>query len=955
MTWSTKGTTPIVKVATTGSALPTTLGAISTAGIGNIALRKPKPQQSKKRCNGSTPGVQRLYLVMDNAPIHQYKDIEFAIKQLWSVATVAYTSPPYSPELSPIEQLCPKVKRHEFNMSASHSPSSPSRSIGIGRTFNHPIHGDFTRMNQQNLSQVSLYEYNRLVEHTAKNSKSASEDVLLALSGIDGQRHLDVLPCPVPVRPDAFVQYDIDSVVLESEDPPVKAGNGASLYVCPWVQDVYCETSSFGRVIEFGSEDDDEMTYSTLIPYGQIPNRCLAYFGDSGHHFKMNVFFALAIGYEGDKKNRLSEEMNIEFVDSLLLPCLRKCVSPFLQSQVPLSYRHAMTLQRQEGGQLSLLPTKIPGRDLKKATQLMRQVIGENENLAVYQDFFVSYAHGLKCPVTKLSDFSEAFKNEIDMAVAHGETSKLYLDYAIEMLPSDGSNVCGVWLNNAFPSVGDIKCHMAALSPFFPSKELFASRYRYHGVLGFRSLASCGYKASPSVDGSGELGVHSVKMYSSFKRPFYHRKSGGYNHTKDLSAYDVWAYERRAEEYISFTRSTADGMSGQAFPARLEVTVTHDVAWEDQDHLMLLMREVISKHSGFIPTKDVCDLMLNRLYGLELVTQNLKSQARRRSSAAGMSLAVLVAYVASGLTGRPKQDYYYDKVHARCLRSTDSGEDLLFLPYLLQTTPSGDFLCTDAFNTDVLQDIFFTKYNTVSTVPRGATTNAINTRPLCLLEYSFGFVTPSAGSSSVSSSVSSPVVGSSSLLSSSVSSPVVGSSSLLSSSVSSPAACSSSVSSPVVAPPLPPICPHDAASYEFRSIDLESNGVPADLKRRNPILLTQVLLAISHIVVHTGEITVDRMGESTTNANGPGWRRGRFRDYHHNFIPAKRAWMKNHVVSYLFPSVDSFVNDFAFSTLITKRSYARFGSIHAYAVLMHLLLVKDQERLAHRLHKQMHQ
>ncbi|SAM09787.1 hypothetical protein [Absidia glauca] len=47
---------------------------------------------------------------MDNAPIHQSKDIEFAIKQLWSVATVAYTSPPYSPELNPIEQLCPKVK-----------------------------------------------------------------------------------------------------------------------------------------------------------------------------------------------------------------------------------------------------------------------------------------------------------------------------------------------------------------------------------------------------------------------------------------------------------------------------------------------------------------------------------------------------------------------------------------------------------------------------------------------------------------------------------------------------------------------------------------------------------------------------------------------------------------------------------------------------------------------------
>ncbi|SAL96458.1 hypothetical protein [Absidia glauca] len=138
--WKSRRTTPIVKVATTGAALPTTLGAISTAGIGNIALTETETTAVKEKvdrlesnrseyeenkgtttshyplylhdngCNGSTPGVQRLYLVMDNAPIHQSKDIEFAIKQLWSVATVAYTSPPYSPELNPIEQLCPKFE-----------------------------------------------------------------------------------------------------------------------------------------------------------------------------------------------------------------------------------------------------------------------------------------------------------------------------------------------------------------------------------------------------------------------------------------------------------------------------------------------------------------------------------------------------------------------------------------------------------------------------------------------------------------------------------------------------------------------------------------------------------------------------------------------------------------------------------------------------------------------------
>jgi hypothetical protein len=139
------------------------------------------------------------------------------------------------------------------------------------------------------LAQVSLSEYNRLVEHSAMHSKSTTEEVLLALSGIDGQRHVDVLPCPLPVSPNALVQYDIDSIVLESEDPPVNAANSASLYVCPLANDVYSGTSLFGRVVEFGYANDDEMTYSTLIQYGDIPNRCIAYFGDSGHQFKVNI------------------------------------------------------------------------------------------------------------------------------------------------------------------------------------------------------------------------------------------------------------------------------------------------------------------------------------------------------------------------------------------------------------------------------------------------------------------------------------------------------------------------------------------------------------------------------------------------------------------------------------------------------------------------------------------
>ncbi|SAM00636.1 hypothetical protein [Absidia glauca] len=146
------------------------------------------------------------------------------------------------------------------------------------------------------------------------------------------------------------------------------------------------------------------------------------------------------------------------------------------------------------------------------------------------------------------------------------------------------NGTCGVWVNNAYPVVNDLECHLPALAPFFPSAELIKSNYRYDGVLGFASLAGCGYKASPSVDGVGEFGVHSVKMYSTFKRPFFHRQSGRWRHVKELLPYDAWNCDSKKENYFAFMFGATHGMERAAYPCRLEISVSYNVAWEFEDN-----------------------------------------------------------------------------------------------------------------------------------------------------------------------------------------------------------------------------------------------------------------------------------------------------------------------------------------------------------------------------------
>lgn len=135
--WSRVGTRAIVKTPKTKSKMTTILGAISPHGTVNVKVRIPKVAQSKKRKlegnkedKGDNDDVKRTtgtvtghyfnfiastldimdrheefkghYLIMDNAPIHKYKDIKLYVE---SRGYGCVRLPHYSPELNPIEQF----------------------------------------------------------------------------------------------------------------------------------------------------------------------------------------------------------------------------------------------------------------------------------------------------------------------------------------------------------------------------------------------------------------------------------------------------------------------------------------------------------------------------------------------------------------------------------------------------------------------------------------------------------------------------------------------------------------------------------------------------------------------------------------------------------------------------------------------------------------------------------
>ncbi|CEP16997.1 hypothetical protein [Parasitella parasitica] len=133
--WAKKGERAIVKVPKTKASNITILGAISSYGVVNICVRRPrKAEPSKKRKVGGGTSTDRQnkgkkgivtghyfnfiastldvldkheqlkghYIIMDNAPIHTHVDIQTLIE---ARGYGCICLPSYTPELNPIEQF----------------------------------------------------------------------------------------------------------------------------------------------------------------------------------------------------------------------------------------------------------------------------------------------------------------------------------------------------------------------------------------------------------------------------------------------------------------------------------------------------------------------------------------------------------------------------------------------------------------------------------------------------------------------------------------------------------------------------------------------------------------------------------------------------------------------------------------------------------------------------------
>lgn len=133
--WSKKGTRAVVQVPKTRARMTTILGAVSSLGVVNMRVKRPKAvaPQKKRKANGGVVNSANVkgrggtvtghyfnfiastldvmdqhdefkghYIIMDNAPIHTNKDIQLYIE---GRGYGCIYLPPYSPELNPIEQF----------------------------------------------------------------------------------------------------------------------------------------------------------------------------------------------------------------------------------------------------------------------------------------------------------------------------------------------------------------------------------------------------------------------------------------------------------------------------------------------------------------------------------------------------------------------------------------------------------------------------------------------------------------------------------------------------------------------------------------------------------------------------------------------------------------------------------------------------------------------------------
>ncbi|ORZ06278.1 hypothetical protein BCR42DRAFT_397927 [Absidia repens] len=131
------------------------------------------------------------------------------------------------------------------------------------------------------------------------------------------------------------------------------------------------------------------------------------------------------------------------------------------------------------------------------------------------------------------------------------------------------------------------------------------------------------------------LGVHALKIYTTFKHLFYHRNSKGatnshggalseaHRNTKSLTPFQIWENGNQAVNYFKFIDETTNEVTQQEmdYSARLEITVNYQKAIQREDEIIEAVNDAYQA-AGSVSTESICTLISNRARGIRLAADN---------------------------------------------------------------------------------------------------------------------------------------------------------------------------------------------------------------------------------------------------------------------------------------------------------------------------------------------
>jgi hypothetical protein len=231
----------------------------------------------------------------------------------------------------------------------------------------------------------------------------------------------------------------------------------------------------------------------------------------------------------------------------VLLPALQDCLPLDFANRVGLSKTHITNLSRDARGRFGANSVTVYPLHIRHLGDAMNRIIRASADTSLYRfynSFFLSYAHGLKCPVESIADFENVFAADLNMEIVK-ESESVFVDFGCERFARDPTDTVLWKVSDPFVRMK----HESIVKAFFTGSNIKQANYRFDKFLGFNSLAGCGYKSDQLVAGS-RLGVHALKLYTTFKHPFYYRQSKadtshGSNEisvrfTKGLNPFHIW-------------------------------------------------------------------------------------------------------------------------------------------------------------------------------------------------------------------------------------------------------------------------------------------------------------------------------------------------------------------------------------------------------------------------------